>query len=139
MKKTLRQKRASAKKRAKKAATTAMSLYIRARDNYTCITCGATLADGKVMQNGHLITSAREATRYHEKNCNCQCAGCNYRHEMDYEIYRRAFIEKYSETEYDDMYTLSWTLVSRTTEDYRELEEYFKNKLAELQMEQIDD
>ena len=139
MKKTPRQKRSGERKRALKAAKDALSLYIRERDNYTCFTCGAGPTSGKVMQCGHLITASRSATQFYEKNCHCQCAGCNYRHEHDYEIYRRAFVEKYGEAAYDDMYNMSWATVKRTAEDYREIERYFKNKLAELRMETINE
>lgn len=136
--KTPRQKQASAKKRAKKDAEDAMSLYIRNRDNWTCYTCGIR-GDKYNMDNGHLITATRSGTKFHEKNCHCQCKGCNIKHEDDYETYRRKFIEQYGEAYYDEMYAASWELMNYTTEDYHELEQYFKNKLAELQMEQIDE
>lgn len=134
--KTPRQRRASEKKRAKKAAEDAMSLYIRERDNWTCYTCGMR-GDKTNMDNGHLITASRSGTKFHEKNCHCQCKGCNRKHEDDYEPYRRKFVEQYGEEYYNELYVASWEIMNYTTEDYRDFEKYFKEKLAELRTERL--
>jgi len=90
------------------------------------------MGDKYSMDNGHLISRYWSATLFDERNCNCQCKGCNIAHENDYEIYKRKWIEKYSEEEYDEMYALSKTIVRRTESDYLDFEKYFKKKLGEL-------
>ncbi len=48
------------------------SKFIRKRDNYKCVTCGAA-GD----QAGHYKKRSHKNTRWCEKNVNCQCARCN--------------------------------------------------------------
>lgn len=68
-------------------------------DPHYCVTCGKT----ERLQLGHLITRARYGVRWDLMNCHIQCAGCNYRHEFQPEIYTRWFIQKYGEDEYLDL------------------------------------
>jgi hypothetical protein len=37
-------------------------------------------------------------------NCHTQCTSDNYRHEYDWEPYRRWFVDNYGQEEYDDLY-----------------------------------
>ena len=60
----------------KKKADTAFSIYIRNRDNGVCFTCGKK-GTIKEMQNGHYESRRHNATRFDERNCHCQCVGCN--------------------------------------------------------------
>ena len=73
-----------------KEAWDAFSLYIRNRDDWTCISCGKKLGDmldnGRIltkkdMHAGHYIEQSL-LTKYHklnfdEANINCQCVSCN--------------------------------------------------------------
>jgi hypothetical protein len=66
----------------KRKADKWFSEFIRLRDSdengrVKCITCSHT-NHWRQLQNGHWITRGHESTRYDEKNCNCQCRGCNY-------------------------------------------------------------
>ena len=71
----------------KKKLDKIFSEFIRRRDSVDgsgggigyciCITCGA-MATWKSMDNGHYIKRQYMATRYDEKNCNCQCRSCNW-------------------------------------------------------------
>jgi hypothetical protein len=79
------------------------SEYIRERDDYICITCGVT-RNTHVIQCGHLFSRQCHSTRWDELNAYAQCAGCNYRHEFDFEPFRRAWIAKHSQDEYDKLY-----------------------------------
>ena len=56
------------------------SIYIRRRfannDIAECFTCGKQ-DNWKKLQNGHFQSRKHYSTRWHEKNCQVQCAGCN--------------------------------------------------------------
>lgn len=120
------------KARTEKAkAIKAFNQYIRERDGYQCFICGAP-GDRYSTDAGHLITSAREATRFDELNTHCSCKGCNIKHELDYEPYRRAFVEKYGEAVYDELYQHSFEYVGRRAQDYIEIRQHYERKLAAL-------
>ena len=56
------------------------SIYIRRRfannDIAQCFTCGKQ-DHWKKLQNGHFQSRKHYSTRWNEKNCQVQCAGCN--------------------------------------------------------------
>ncbi len=56
------------------------SIYIRRRyakdDIAQCFTCGKQ-DHWKKLQNGHFQSRKHYSTRWHEKNCQVQCSGCN--------------------------------------------------------------
>ena len=56
------------------------SIYIRRRnainDVAKCFTCGKQ-DHWKKLQNGHFQSRKHYSTRWHEQNCQVQCAGCN--------------------------------------------------------------
>lgn len=118
-------------KTAKKAAIKAFNQYIRERDNFTCFICGK-VGDRYSMDAGHLITAAREATRFDELNTNCSCKGCNIKHEHDYEPYRKKFVDKYGEAVYNAMYARSFKYVGRRVYDYIELRKEYEDKLKSI-------
>ncbi len=52
------------------------SMFVRRRDNYICVTCGR-----QGNEAGHYIGREVRATRWDERNVNCQCTYCNkYKH-----------------------------------------------------------
>ena len=116
------------RKRAVQKADTAFSRYIRARDNWTCFTCGRVGYDRDgIMQCGHLITRAKYATRWNELNAVCQCSGCNMRHEYQPEIFTDAWIAKHGVDAYHDMVYKSNQLRKYTVDDIRDLTEHYKS------------
>ena len=56
------------------------SQYIRLKNSdngiATCFTCGKK-DHWKKLQNGHFQSRKHYSTRWHEQNCQVQCAGCN--------------------------------------------------------------
>ena len=76
------------------------SFYIRHRDGWKCVVCGKSKAQGFVMQNGHVISRKCLALKYDEKNCHCQCSGCNKYHTHRPERYYAYFIHKYGEKKF---------------------------------------
>ncbi len=114
-------------------ADEAFSIYIRERDGYVCFTCGLKghPRDG-VMQCGHLITRRSYSTRWDELNAHCQCRGCNFRHEYDYEIYRAAFVHRYGEERYQELYLKSKQIVKISNSELEDIAKYYRRKLEEL-------
>jgi len=119
-KKTPRQK-------AIKYADDQMSLYIRARDGH-CVQCGKI----ENLTNGHLITRNKYATRWAEENCYCQCTGCNMRHEFQAEIYTDWWIRQNGEEAYHALVLKSNTPRKFSTQEIREIGDYYKAKYEAL-------
>lgn len=107
------------------------SEFIRERDDYVCITCGVT-RNTHVIQCGHLFSRVSNSTRWDEKNAFAQCAGCNYRHEFDFETYRRRWVEKFSNAEYDLLYAKFSQTTKFALIDLEIMIELYKNKLINL-------
>lgn len=76
------------------------SLYIRNRDNNTCVVCGST----ERPTCGHLFSRINYSTRWDEENCYCQCVGCNLRHEMSFEPFRRIVEARLGRIKYDALF-----------------------------------
>ncbi len=112
----------------------AFSKYIRERDNYTCIVCGVTNKT-HVIQCGHLFSRVSNSTRWSESNANAQCSGCNMRHEYDFEPYRKTYVNKYGEKQYDIEYIKFKQTTKFSESDLKQMVELYKNKLKELQNE----
>src|SRR3990167_10263026 len=74
----------------KKKADKVFSLWIRARDK-RCVSCGS----DRNLQNGHYISRSHNATRYNEKNNNCQCLTCNIFKKGNYPAYTLYLMRKY--------------------------------------------
>lgn len=112
----------------KKKIWNEFSLFIRRRDKFKCFTCGyiGYEKDG-VMQAGHLLTCDAESTRFDELNVHCQCVGCNFLNEQDFEIYRRCFVKVYGEIIYDKLYRKHHTVKKYTRGELIALLEHYKN------------
>lgn len=97
------------------------SLIVRKRDGF-CVTCGS--RDN--LQCGHLIKRGRKWTRWDLRNCNCQCASCNIKHNYYPEIYTEWFIGKYGL----DLYK---SLVAWSQLPVKHSETWLKDKVVEYQ------
>lgn len=133
---TTRKRKKSDRQKAIEYADKYFSQYIRIRDHFVCITCGVKgsyRTSPPFLQNGHLISKYFFTTRYDERNCNCQCNKCNIKHEIDYEIYKRAFIDKYGEEVYDEIYTLANREPEKISpEEVRAIGDNFKGKIKQF-------
>ena len=110
------------------------SLYIRARDNWTCFTCGRSKRrdPDTVFQAGHLFTRGKAAIKYDERQVFCQCAGCNFRHNSDPDIYRERFIKVFGQARYDTIYQMRNAPCKRTVADMRLMIDHYKQKYEAL-------
>lgn len=76
-------------------------LYIRYRDNWTCITCGAHYPnDTMLCHAGHYVGRGNHALRWNEKNVNAQCRSCNGKEHWqgDKNTYALALKRRYGES-----------------------------------------
>jgi hypothetical protein len=81
----------------KKKLDTVFSLWIKNRDNWTCITCGKFSRDPQKMNAGHYISRRHHSVRWNEKNVNAQCAGCNCFRGGNLDVYALRLQEKYGD------------------------------------------
>lgn len=112
----------------KKKLDTIFSIYIRRRDGMRCVVCGST----HMPQCGHVFTRKNLSTRWHEQNAFCQCARCNYMHELSAWPYYKWFIEKFGKDALDDMQRLHNTTKQMHRGDYEEQIAYYEGKIREL-------
>lgn len=98
------------------------SKYIRARDNYTCYTCGK---PGN--QAGHYIPRSQgSATYYHEMNVKCQCYHCNINLSGNSFIFREKLVREYGEPEVLALEQLGKTIKKLEKPELIELIEKYK-------------
>lgn len=67
-------------------------MWIRYRDDFTCITCDRKFERGErvLLHAGHYVSRKIYATRWDERNVNAQCASCNLKQSLaDVEVIHR--------------------------------------------------
>ena len=116
------------RQKAVKAADTAFSLYIRARDKYICFTCG-TRTNSTV---GHLLTRSKLSIRYDEENAYCQCFTCNGLHEEYPSIYTDHYIYLNGQGRYDELSLRGNKIIKHSISDLKGIAKKYKNKLEAL-------
>lgn len=123
---------------AMKAADDAMSLYIKERDHYRCVTCGKR-AMGQAMHCGHFISRKSQFFRYDSRNCHAQCAYCNKFLSGNWAAYFEAMVKMYGREVVDEMILRRDQETKRTIQDFLGIEEYYKDRLKELLAERGED
>lgn len=121
-------KKKTERQKARDYADKWFSKYIREKSANICFVCGT-------MENptcGHLITRSHLSTRWDVKNAECQCKGCNLKHEYNPEIFTNRYIDQYGLEEYQKISKRSQEKVKLTVEDIRQIGESFKKKYEEL-------
>ena len=133
------QKKKQSVSKLKKKLDSVFSKYIRLRDSFdvngelscTCVTCGAT-KPVKNMQAGHFMSRRYNATRFHEKNVNPQCMGCNM-YDQGRQYDHAIYIDKiYGDGTAADLRKLSTGLKQWKAFELEELIEEYKNKAKEI-------
>lgn len=115
------------RKQAVKAADTAFSLYIRARDK-SCVTCGSY----KSLQCSHLFSRIAYSTRWNTQNAACQCSSCNLKHEYDPGPFTLWYLREYGNEMYEHIHSLYSSMVKFKTYQIEEIARYYRGKLKEL-------
>jgi hypothetical protein len=134
-KKNAKQKREFKKsdiKTRKQAAKKACHAYIRERDKgLPCICCGRTI--NGVMHAVHFLESGNNPLiRYDEDNIHGQSAYCNTYKGGNSDDYEGRLREKIGDERVDALLSKKGVAIKRTTDDYIEIERYYKEKLKEL-------
>ena len=104
-----------------------VSLIVRARDR-SCVICGSR----ENLQCGHFVSRVFTNTRWNLENCNCQCASCNVKHELDAVPYL-LFIElKYGKGTAEKLSRMAHETKKINRLERLELETHLKNVLSDL-------
>jgi len=118
----------------KRAAKEACHAYIRLRDkDKPCICCGEPL--GNDFHAGHFLESGNNPqVRYDEDNIHGQRAYCNTFKGGDSGFYRVNLVKKIGLEKVELLESKKGGSVKRTADDYREIEQRYKDKLKELSL-----
>lgn len=111
----------------KKKLDAIFSLYIRNRDKGICFTCGK-VGEIKEMQCGHYWSRSYNSTRFDEKNCHCQCVGCNVFKSGNKEIYTLNLIQKYGKRVLEELNKKRLQVKQFSTSELQDLIEHYKTK-----------
>lgn len=129
MKRT-RLKRKSKSKNAKLKAKLwqVFSAYIKARDNYTCYTCGRRGVGGGI-HAGHFVPKSVGglALYFDERNVHAQCFNCNINLSGNQYLYGKKLGKKAEE-----LYKLKGQITKWSDQDYEEKIKYYEHKITEL-------
>jgi hypothetical protein len=122
----------------KKAAKKACHAYIKARDmGNLCICCDRPL--GKNYDSGHFLESGNHPKiRYDEDNIHSQSVYCNQYKGGDSDDYRGRLINKIGVARVRRLESMKGGTVKRTCEDYKEIEDYYKAKLKQITIGEIE-
>ena len=116
------------------------SLYIRLRyatdtGLCQCFTCGKISHYKTGMQNGHFQSRKHLATRWHTKNCQVQCVGCNMFKAGEQYKFALALDLKYGKGKAEFLESLSRTTVKFSRIDYEENISCYKEAVDKLKKE----
>lgn len=119
-----------------KKADAIFSQYIRKRyaDNNgiaECFTCGKK-DHWKSLQCGHFMSRKHYSTRWDEKNCQVQCAGCNVFRWGEQFKFGRNLDVKLGKGTADSLEQKSRQILKYNNIELIELIEHYKKKVAEL-------
>lgn len=104
----------------KKKLDSVFSVFIRRRDKGVCFTCGKKLP-WKQQQNGHYITRGCLQLRWDERNCNCQCVGCNIFKNGNYTEYAIRLLKKHGPNILAELDREKWKIRKMTRANYEDL------------------
>ena len=117
----------------KKAAKDSCHAYIKARDRgRKCICCNRDLT-GKGIHAGHFLESGNNPLiRYHEDNIHSQLDYCNMYQGGNSDDYEGNLRLKIGSERVDYLKANKGGTVKRTAQDYRDIEDYYRDKLKTL-------
>jgi len=114
-----KRKKAPSLAKLKKKLWKVFSLYIRRRDNYTCVTCGRK-GSGSGIHGGHYIVARACGLDYYfsETNVHAQCYHCNINLSGNSHRYREFMVRQYGEKTLKDLETNYWKPCHWAPEDF---------------------
>jgi 5-methylcytosine-specific restriction endonuclease McrA len=115
------------RKQAVKAADTAFSLFIRARDK-RCVTCSNLTQDCS-----HVFSRSHYATRWDEENAYGQCRQCHMRHHNQTESYLLDWARGMLWSDGFEKLRTKWATVSKlTVKEIQAVAKRYTEKLRDL-------
>lgn len=119
-----------------KTADKVFSEYIRRRNSNSlgmseCFTCGK-IDHWKNLQCGHFQSRKHYATRWDEKNCQVQCAGCNvfrYGEQYKFGLY---LDKKYANNMSEKLMNKAKKTVKFSNYDIQEIIDHYKLEISKL-------
>ena len=122
-----------------KQLDTIFSRFIRLRDSddngwVRCISCG-TPHNVTDIDCGHFIKRGKLSTRFHEKNCNGQCRGCNRYKNGNEAMYSYHLNQKWGAGTSDLLVMLSSQPAKYSRFDYEIMIKEYKAKVKKLKEE----
>ena len=127
----------SARKKQKDKTDKAFSLYIRARDGYRCVICGAHGTPDRFgrplvgLDCGHVHSGRGEGTRWDERNAFCQCKPCNIKHEHDPWPLFSHCINVHGVEVFHELHVLAFKVVKRSVHELELIEQGYKQRAEE--------
>lgn len=115
----------------KKKLDAIFSVFIRIRDKGVCFTCGK-VAPWKYQHNGHYISRVYLITRWDEKNCNCQCPGCNIFKHGNMDEYAVRLTRKYGAKVLEELNQKKWKIWKMSRQDYLDMIALYTKKIEKL-------
>jgi hypothetical protein len=79
------------------------------------------------MQNGHFFSRTYLATRWDEKNCHCQCVGCNVFRGGNMAVYAKKMLERYGQSIFDELDAKTHRMIKISRAEMEMLIEKYKN------------
>jgi hypothetical protein len=108
------------------------SIYIRRKDAVNeiaqCVTCGKKDHWSK-LQNGHWASRRHYSTRWDERNCNVQCAGCNVFRAGEIYLYTKYLCSKYGDNFPEELHILSQKTCKFTDVELQEKIDYYTQQI----------
>ena len=120
----------------KKKLDKVFSDFIRQRDKGVCFTCG-TRKPWKEMQNGHFISRSHNAMRFDERNCNCQCVGCNVFKSGNMPAYAINLQSKYGNEILKTLYKAGQKVKQFSVPELKKMIQKYKDKALENRADAI--
>jgi 5-methylcytosine-specific restriction endonuclease McrA len=108
------------------------SEYIRARDNYTCISCGKKCEKYECHAGHYHPRTDGLSLYFDEKNVNAQCSACNTFRHGNLTAYATALRRKYGEGILEELEWKQKQFIKITEKEYEKFIELYKNKIKEL-------
>jgi hypothetical protein len=111
------------------------TLYVKARDKYTSVTCG-TFATGYGMGGGHYIARGACGLDYYfsERNVHAQCTRCNLGLEGNRPAYRAYILRTYGRATLTDLESNYHRPTPWTAQDFLDKIALYKEKLKALEV-----
>lgn len=108
------------------------SLYIRARDRWTCQRCGTRyIPPTKALHNAHCFGRGSHMTRWDEDNCMALCYGCHSYLDSHPVEKIKFWVNKKGQKAVDSLEVLSNTQYYGWKRDAKEIAKFYKNKFKE--------